>query len=135
MQTPITIEAAAVQFNEWRQSKISKFEPIPDNLKNTIMLLIPHYPKNQIIKHLKLNSTTIKPYFSDKHNNKTEQTIDFVPFQITPTINQNHLAVNPKQIQSSNTVCQIQITKQNGQQLVIQTTDPKSIIQAFLCCN
>ena len=30
MQTPITIEAAAVQFTKWRQSKISKFEPIPE---------------------------------------------------------------------------------------------------------
>ena len=134
MQTPITIETAAAQFNEWRQSKTSKLEPIPDNLKNTIKLLIPHYPKTQIISRLKINSAIIKSCLQDNRyqNSSPEQTIDFLPFQISPTINQKH-PVNPKQVQSSNTVCQI--IKPNGNKLIIQTTDPKSIIQAFLCCN
>jgi hypothetical protein len=59
MNIPVTIEQVAHQFQIWRSSKISKFDPIPTHLKDLISQLLDHYSQQTIISQLKISSTTI----------------------------------------------------------------------------
>ncbi|WP_425362754.1 hypothetical protein [Candidatus Tisiphia endosymbiont of Hybos culiciformis] len=60
---------------------------------------------------------------------KLQQDINFLPFQLVNSIDTDPVAT-PKQ---NYYTCHI--IKPNGTKLIIQTLDPKIIIQTFLCCN
>lgn len=125
----ITIEEVAEQFNQWRQGKKGQFDPIPDNLRILVKQLTSCYSRNQIARSLKLSSATIKSFLQD--NNNSSQTIDFIPLQVSSSakVKQTQTDTNYK----GQVICQI--TKPSGSKLTIHTTDPKAIIQAFLCSN
>jgi hypothetical protein len=59
MNTTVTIEQVAHQFQIWRQNKISKFDPIPTHLKDLITQLLPHYRQQTIMRQLNISSTTL----------------------------------------------------------------------------
>ncbi|WP_425364411.1 hypothetical protein [Candidatus Tisiphia endosymbiont of Mystacides longicornis] len=58
-----------------------------------------------------------------------QQNINFLPFQLVNSIDTDPVAA-PKQ---NHYTCHI--IKPNGTKLIIQTLEPKTIIQTFLCCN
>jgi len=59
MNTTVTIEHVAHQFQIWRQNKTSKFDPIPTHLKDLITQLLPHYRQQTIMRQLNISSTTL----------------------------------------------------------------------------
>jgi hypothetical protein len=138
--TPVTIEEAASQFKTWHQNKRYKFEPIPSYLKDLVKHLLPHYPKKEIIRHLRITGPTISsiekqntPSLNQNTNHSQEQNLGFIPFQLAPTsvvpsIDASTPTVHHKQ---ENITCQI--IKTNGTKLIIQTSDTNAVIQAFLC--
>ena len=52
-----TLTDVATQFKLWRQTKTSKWQPIPDYLKQQVEQLIPHYTKNEIMHTIQLDIT------------------------------------------------------------------------------
>jgi len=178
MNTTVTIEHVAHQFQIWRQNKTSKFDPIPTHLKDLITQLLPHYRQQTIMRQLNISSTTlssIKKSYRLNHkkshtklltlhktnstitrtNSKThtksksrlpsESKMSFIPFQLaTPPALTTSNAYNAyvtdsptfeaSSSQPSNCAT-CHITKTDGSSLIIKTSDPKSIIQAFLCSN
>ncbi|WP_425363122.1 hypothetical protein [Candidatus Tisiphia endosymbiont of Hybos culiciformis] len=129
MQIPsITIEQVAQQFKAWRQTKTNKFDPIPNHLKELVRQLLHHYSCKDIAKHLNINKTIISS-IQRILAAKLQQDINFLPFQLVNSIDTDPVAT-PKQ---NYYTCHI--IKPNGTKLIIQTLDPKIIIQTFLCCN
>ena len=59
MNTTVTIEQVAHQFQIWRQNKTSKFDPIPTHLQDLITQLLPHYRQQTIMRQLNISSTTL----------------------------------------------------------------------------
>lgn len=113
-----------------------------------------HYSHAQIVRHLKISRIFLKALLPK--DSDLPKDIDFVPFQINKNkernINENTFNSNlPNDRNTSDnttdainvdcttnfkhgqSICHI--IKPNGSKLVIETPDPKSIIQAFLCCN
>ncbi|WP_342271260.1 hypothetical protein [Candidatus Tisiphia endosymbiont of Parasteatoda lunata] len=149
MQIPsITIEQVAQQFKAWRQTKTNKFDPIPNHLKELVYQLLHHYSYQEIAKHLNINKATIssikkatissikkaheptlKTSPVSTSNQALQQNINFLPFQLLNSIDTDPVAA-PKQ---NHYTCHI--IKPNGTKLIIQTLEPKTIIQTFLCCN
>ncbi|WP_341758053.1 hypothetical protein [Candidatus Tisiphia endosymbiont of Ditula angustiorana] len=141
MQIPsITIEQVAQQFKAWRQTKTNKFDPIPNHLKELVHQLLHHYSYQEIAKHLNINKATIsstkkaheptiKTSSVSTSNQSLQQNINFLPFQLVNSIDTDPVAA-PKQ---NHYTCHI--IKPNGTKLIIQTLEPKTIIQTFLCCN
>ena len=146
MQThtsPISIEAVAQQFALWRQAKTSKFNPTPDNLKILVKQLAVHYTTSQIIRHVNISRTLLKALLSKDNN--IQPNVDFIPFQINnktnPLNSHNASGYNTQGVSIDTTIhfkhrqsiCHI--IKPNGNKLIIETQDLKSIIQAFLCSS
>jgi len=116
MNTTVTIEQVAHQFQIWRQNKISKFDPIPTHLKDLITQLLPHYRQQTIMRQLNISSTTLSSikkshrlnhkkshtklrtlHKTNSTNSKTksrlpsESKISFIPFQLTtPSLITSH---------------------------------------------
>ncbi len=149
MQTPtITMEDAVQQFQQWRNSKKSKFDPIPNYLAEVVQQLLLQYSSKEITHHLHLSNRKI---FSLKKENgdfltannkrggrtkqKAAENVDFIPFKIAAA---DPIAIArddnvPVTFKLNCTTCEI--IKPNGSRLIIQTIEPKSIIEAFLCYN
>jgi hypothetical protein len=174
MNTTVTIEHVAHQFQIWRQNKTSKFDPIPTHLKDLITQLLPHYRQQTIMRQLNISSTTLSSitkshllnhkksdtklrtlHKANPTNTRTksksksslasESKISFLPFQLTtpPALTTSN-AYNASVIDSPtfevsssqpSNCATCHITKTDGSSLIIKTSDPKSIIQAFLCSN
>ena len=149
--TPVSIENIANQFQIWHKSKVNKFAPIPTDLRDLIKQLFHNYSIKEIINHLAISKPTlllIKKEYDDgdplyalkvQHNSnlnnnlEINQTIDFVPLD---SLKQNSAADTPSNsINILDSYSSCQIIKPSGTKLIIQTSDPKVIIQAFLCCN
>jgi len=149
----VTIEEVANQFKVWRQNKNNKFNPIPIHLKDLVVQLLPLYRQKEIISHLNISAPTISsikkahglhklqkpPAKTNKaHGSKSgavEQKMTFVPFQLMPPSQSSDRASTSASHapQQSSSTCRI--TKTDGSLLVVETSDPKSVIQAFLCSN
>jgi len=169
MNTTVTIEHVAHQFQIWRQNKTSKFDPIPTHLKDLITQLLPHYRQQTIMRQLNISSTTLSSikkshglnhkksdtklrtlHKANPTNTRTksksslasESKISFLPFQLTtpPALTTSNASVTDSPTfeasssQPSNCAT-CHITKTDGSTLIIKTSDPKSVIQAFLCSN
>jgi hypothetical protein len=174
MNTTVTIEQVAHQFQIWRQNKISKFDPIPTRLKELITQLLPHYRQQTIMRQLNISSTTLssikkshrlnhkkshtklrtlhkthstntrtnsKTHTKSKSRLPSESKMSFIPFQLaTPDPTTSHCPImdSPTSGLSSappSNCATCHITKTDGSSLIIKTSDPKSVIQAFLCSN
>lgn len=90
-KSPLTIEEVANQFKIWRQSKKSKFDPIPLYLKDLIKQILPSYSRKQLIDHLGISrkiilscgrTTTFSKKSSTTLNKNSPQDINFIPFQL-----------------------------------------------------
>jgi hypothetical protein len=178
MNTTVTIEQVAHQFQIWRQNKIRKFDPIPTHLKDLITQLLPHYRQQTIMRQLNISSTTLSSIkkshllnhkkshtklrtlhktnstnastnskSKSKSSLSSESKISFIPFQLTtPSLITSHgsttshgpIIDSPTSALSSappSNCATCHITKTDGSTLIIKTSDPKSVIQAFLCSN
>ena len=149
----VTIEEAGNQFKVWRQNKSNKFNPIPSGLKNLVIQLLPHYRQEEIISHLNISAPTISSIkkahglhnlqklltkTNKAHSTESdavEQKMTFVPFQLVAPVQSPYNASTSAShvLQQSSSTCRI--TKTDGSLLVVETSDPKSVIQAFLCSN
>jgi hypothetical protein len=146
----VSIENVAHQFQIWHKSKVNKFAPIPSDLRGLIKQLFHNYSIKEIINHLAISKPTlliIKKEYDDnplhtlkiQHNSNSNnnleinQTIDFVPLDSLKQNSAGDTPSNSINILDSYSSCQI--IKPSGTKLIIQTSDPKVIIQAFLCCN
>lgn len=141
----ISIEDVADQFQSWYKSKTNKFTPIPSNLKELIKQLFPHYSIKEILSYLSISRPTLltiqkKEYENNLlnapdtlKNNLEDQNITFIPLD---SLKQNAgVGITTNAIHTADSYSSCQIIKPNGTKLIIQTSDPKAIIQAFLCCN
>jgi hypothetical protein len=175
MNTTVTIEQVAHQFQIWRQNKISKFDPIPTHLKDLITQLLPHYRQQTIMRQLNISSTTLssikkshrlnhkkshtklrtlhKTNSTNTHTNSktktktksrlaSESKMSFIPFQLAtpPALTTSNASVTDSPISAffsapPSNCATCHITKTDGSSLIIKTSDPKSVIQAFLCSN
>ncbi|WP_342271016.1 hypothetical protein [Candidatus Tisiphia endosymbiont of Parasteatoda lunata] len=77
----------------------------------------------------KAHEPTLKTSPVSTSNQALQQNINFLPFQLLNSIDTDPVAA-PKQ---NHYICHI--IKPNGTKLIIQTLEPKTIIQTFLCCN
>jgi hypothetical protein len=127
-----TLEEAAKQFQLWRASKKSKFEPVPDTLKVLAKQLLSRYPKSKItealqvhyswLKSLKNGLTSNKPFNKNSNNE-----VNFIPFKLA----------SPAAQQNANCT----IIKPNGTnpmartKLIINCPDILTIVKTFLCSN
>lgn len=128
----VTLEEVAAQFALWRSTR-THLGKTPDHLKKLIHQLTPIYPRNQILKTLKIHWRFLDP--SCKYTkipvtpkaDKSEQ----LPLQFTP-INLHLLdeAIAATLMSPSQYTCQI--TK-NGATLSITTNSCETILQQFLC--
>lgn len=127
----VTLEEVAAQFALWRSTR-THLGKTPDHLKKLIHQLTPIYPRNQVLKTLKIHWRFLDPSCkytktpvpaSDKH--------ELSHLQFTP-LNLHLLgevaAATP--ISPSQYTCQI--TK-NGATLSITTNSCETILQQFLC--
>ena len=138
MQIPsVTLKEAAVQFKVWHQNKCNKFEPIPPNLKDLVKHLLLNYHKKEIMTSLGISNPTISSIQKQtipSINQPTKQDINFIPFQVTSESALTTLDEStPMPTKQDNVTCQI--IKTDGTKLIIQTSDSKTIIEAFLCYN
>ena len=140
----ISIEDVADQFQSWYKSKTNKFTPIPSNLKELIKQLFPHYSIKEILSYLSISNPTLltiqKEYENNLSNasdtiknNLEDQNITFIPLD---SLKQNaEVGITSNPIHTAGNYSSCQIIKPNGTKLIIQTSNPKAIIQAFLCYN
>jgi len=140
----ISIEDVADQFQSWYKSKTNKFTPIPSNLKELIKQLFPHYSIKEILSYLSISRPTLltiqKKYENNLlnasdtlKNNLENQNITFIPLD---SLKQNaEVAITSNPMHTADSYSSCQIIKPNGTKLIIQTSDQKAIIQAFLCSN
>jgi hypothetical protein len=137
----VSIEEVAQQFSLWRQTKTSRSCRTPDSLKILVKQLAAHFTAAQIMNKVKIGRTLLKSLLQE-NNTIAQQNVDFIPFKINS--NANRLNSNVSGYNTNNmsvitdfkhgqSICHI--IKPNGSKLVIETTDPKSIIQTFLCYN
>lgn len=60
-----SLEAVAHSFSSWRQSRVSKKEPIPESLRTMAIALKNSYPVGQIKAALNINSKMLKCWSND----------------------------------------------------------------------
>jgi hypothetical protein len=149
--SPVTLEQVATQFQSWRNTKKSKFDPIPESLKIAAAELLPLYPKNKIIKSLKISRsifdpvttrTPVKTSAAASHrkrvvakNDKTDE-INFITFKLPePAISSSAQQAQPTvEALPAGAVCQL--IRPDGAKLIIQAVDDLPvIIRAFLCSS
>jgi hypothetical protein len=136
-----TLEEVTNLFELWQNNNPkSKFSSIPTYLKERVKQLLEFHSITQIAKTLSISratlysiikNTTNSNHTSSLSSNKDKaKNLDFIPFQLLNPIEAAD-TITPKK--SNYTSCHI--IKPNGTKLTIQTFDPKTIIQAFLCSN
>lgn len=142
--THFSLEQVASTFNDWRSNKLSKFEPVPDSLKQLVKQLMPLYSKMQIIGALGVSYRflrTLDAPVKRKHarpkrsysNQDCNSDLQFVNFRISDI---SDSTIGCKRDASHNNICSI--IKPNGTKLILhyaQDSSIASIIGAFLCSN
>ena len=132
----LNIEEAANQFKLWRQSKTSKRESIPNHFKELIRQLLLHYSQKEIISHFNISRSKLFSIKKENSSYLSAQNMTFIPFQITTSESSSSGSTSSAPLQQNNsTYSTCHIIKPNGLKLIIQTSDPTSVIQAFLCSN
>ena len=128
----VTLEEVAAQFALWRSTR-THLGKTPDHLKKLIHQLTPLYPRNQILKTLKIHWRFLDPSrkytktpVSAKPDKPLQPHLQFTPLNL-------HLlsevaAATP--MSPSQYTCHI--TK-NGATLSISTNSCETILQQFLC--
>ncbi|WP_342271838.1 hypothetical protein [Candidatus Tisiphia endosymbiont of Parasteatoda lunata] len=93
-------------------------------------VFLPKWDNKATISSIKkAHEPTLKTSPVSTSNQALQQNINFLPFQLLNSIDTDPVAA-PKQ---NHYTCHI--IKPNGTKLIIQTLEPKTIIQTFLCCN
>ena len=153
--TGFSLEQVAATFKDWRSNKLSKFEPVPDSLKQLVKQLIPSYSKMQIIRSLGISyrflhtlDAPVRPrsrhkiqkQLHDTHSNhsgalQSDPDLQFINFRISDI---SDSSTGDKIDASQNNICTI--VKPNGAKLILHHTADSSsslvsIIGAFLCSN
>lgn len=135
----ITLEEVTNQFQLWRAKQNSKFSPIATHLRVHIGQLIGLYSVPQIAVALNISKATIYSIKKEQNQDQNpriltesvdvpEQNLDFIPFKLVETIESSQTPIPVH-------CCVCQIIKPDGVKLVINISDPTSVIRAFLCCN
>jgi len=151
----LTIEEAAGRFQLWRLSKSGKFDPIPDYLKEMVILLLESYSPSQIVAFLKINHrmiasikdayATSKPSLSLPLSPKSKGKISgklggakqplpemsFIPFDLT-LLQRQASSVSACAASATAPVCHI---RNGSYELVIYNPDLASVIRSFLCSS
>lgn len=155
--TDFSLKQVAATFKNWRSNKLSKFEPVPDSLKQLVKQLMPLYSKMQIIRSLGISyrflrtlSMPVKPrrrskipkqkQWHDTHSNHSDALpsdpdLQFINFRISDI---SDSSTGDTIDASHNNICTI--VKPNGAKLILHHTADSSsslvsIIGAFLCSN
>ena len=130
----VTLVEVVNQFQLWRDSKNSKFPPIPVHLRDHIRQLLGSYQVPQIAAALNISKATIYSIKKDQNSHilaestdDAEHNLSFIPFKLIDTTESAPTPVIH--------CCTCQIIKPNGAKLIINTSDPTNVIKAFLCCN
>lgn len=142
------LQSVAHQLNNWRHTRKSSSETMPDNLKNLIAKLVPLHPIHDISTSLRIKQSTINYFyknfasanpdnFSAKICNDTKN-MDFIPVQLSSLFTtQNHRSNSPHNTTSapSTASTECHIIKNNGTKMIIHVNDVTGVIKAFLCYN
>ena len=160
----LTLDYVTSKIYDWRCNKKHRSELMPEELKILIVRLTQFYSANQISASLRISLTTLyqfkKAYANcisinsiteeanleftntPSKSNPTEQKINFIPIQISSLVTSEHKIDNTTDSSlnasiSSNlaTTETCQIIRPDGAKLVLNTSNPTVIIQAFLCFN
>lgn len=144
----LDLQTVSNQLNNWRRTRQSSSETMPDSLKNLIAKLVPLYSIHDISKALRIKQSTINYFYKNyapakpsvgnaKLCNDT-QNIDFIPIQLSSLFatqnKHSDTSYNTKsQPPSASTECHF--IKNNGTKLIIHVQDVNDVIKTFLCSN
>lgn len=155
----LTLDYVSNKVNGWRRNKKHRSELMPEELKILIVRLTKLYSAHKISASLKISLSTLyqfKRIYSDNFTeeearlerlNKSsipeteEQKINFIPVKLSSLAiseepKDDNSMKNPINTSiSSNAATTCQIIRPDGAKLVLNTSNPTVIIQAFLCSN
>ena len=72
-QSSLTLESVSSSFESWRANRSHSREKIPEELWKKALSLEPHYPKAQIAKVLRINSSHLKKRKEQKVTRRQEE--------------------------------------------------------------
>lgn len=154
-----TLDYVSNKVNDWRRNKKHRSELMPEELKILIVRLTKLYSAHKISASLKISLSTLyqfKRIYSDNFaeeearleqlNNPSitdtkEQKINFIPIKLSSLVTSEELKddnstkdpINTSISSNAATTCQI--VRPDGTKLVLSTSNPTVIIQAFLCSS
>ena len=73
-------------FEQWRRNKPVKHSPTPQHLRQQVVALLPHYPRNKITASLRISGAQLKQWCAVSE--APIELDDFVELPITPTSTQ-----------------------------------------------
>lgn len=111
MTEPLDLTHVQQQFDQWRQTRASRREPIPNALREQAVRLCEQYRPSRVIDALRINHTMLKTW------RQPESRVDFVPID---------LPLSPPPLPTN---AQITLTHPNGTQLQINGFDTQSLGQ------
>ena len=64
----ITLDSVATTFQQWREARINRSEPIPDGLWNQALILYPEYKRSIICRRLRLSASQFNQRLERKNS-------------------------------------------------------------------